>query len=88
MSLWDRVPHRHLIDRLLYRPDRCWLLHELEWIAATTHMPNGTDQPDGATRWERTHDHPATMSTTLVRVVLGTDGRTIVTAIPIRTWKS
>jgi hypothetical protein len=49
-------------------------------IAGTTHMPGGTLDANGSTRWRRIVRHPATMRRTNLRVVLGSDGRTVVTA--------
>jgi hypothetical protein len=88
MAPWRRRPRMHLIDELLRRDERGWLRDQYDWIASTTHMPGGTAQDDGGTRWHRTYFDTATMRTTTVRVVLGTDGTTIATAFPISPWRS
>ncbi len=88
MAPWDRIPQKHLIDRVLDEPARGWLRHHYAWIASTTHAPDGEPQDDGGIRWERMFRDHATMGAILVRVVLGTDGITIVTAYPVSPWRS
>ena len=84
MAPYGRRPSMHLIDGIviLHPAERGWLRELYDVIASTTLMPGGRGGGNDETCWDRSVTRTDTLRSVLLRVSLGRDGRTIVTAFP------
>lgn len=81
MHPYGRVPSMHLIDDAVFQGARRWINSIYDTIAFSTlnGRPDWIEE-DGVSVWNRRIGHPATLRPIRLRVALGSDERTIVTA--------